>query len=375
VRRAADVTLSPTERVVLEQWAAAQGSSRRLTVRAQIVLQAAGGRTNGEIARTLGIHPETVSRWRNRFVVNRLDGLRRDAPRSGARAPPSVELTARILRATLEEPPPSGDRWTTRTLGRALQVSHMRVYRVWKAHGVALPGRSAHPISPLPPPEPDLAGIYLDQPAAAAVFSVARPTHPSEFTRNVRAFPVGLSGGFLFADPGIVPASLVEVLASAEELVPRIRSARRSPHELLVFLRTIEEATGPDSQLHLILDRPLTFLPGRVAQWLAAHPRFRVYGSGASNPWTTSVGDWLQTWRGVPLSPGSFGRVAEFTEAIARAVGSPQPRPRRFSWTLTTGLKGEGASSLSAPRMNSRGPPSAQAPARTGTRPTTSGIG
>lgn len=333
VRRAADVSLSPTERSVLEQWAARQGSSERLAIRAQIVLEAAGGRPNGEIARLLGIHPETVSRWRNRFVINRVDGLRRDAPRSGSRASPSSDVANRILRATLEETPPSGSRWSTRSLARFLQVSHMRVYRVWRSHGISVPQATGQGPSSLEPPALDVAGVYIDRTAVAIVFSVSRAELPPAPAPELPAVPTAVSGGYLFTEPGVVPTALVEVLASAEELLPRVRGSRRSPHELLVFLRTVEEASGPDAQLHIILDRPLQLLPERVSSWLAVHPRFRAYSTNAATSWIESVADWLQTWRGVPLARSSFSRVAEFTEAIARTVGSTRAEPRRFSWT------------------------------------------
>jgi transposase len=146
VRRAPRVVLTTEERAELERWVAAPGASRRSVRRAQIVLAAAAGGTNGQIARAVAVHPDTVALWRGRFVSGRIEAIRHEAPRpgSGRRAPPG--LIDRILRMTLEAPPPQG-RWTTRSLANTLQVNHMMVYRVWKAHGLV-------PVAAVRPPTP-----------------------------------------------------------------------------------------------------------------------------------------------------------------------------------------------------------------------------
>jgi len=371
VRRAPDVVLAPNERNVLEQWAAAPGTTKRLAVRAQIVLEAAGGRTNGEIARLLGIHSETVARWRNRFVVNRVDGLQREAPRSGSRTQTSPALVAHILRMTLEQSPPAGTRWTTRSLGRALQVSHMRIHRVWRSHGLATRGLLAPQMSPLSLPSIDIAGLYLDAPAAAIVFSVERREGRADPDHPVTGVSSEISGGYLFSDSGTIPSTIASSLSGAEELVPRVANPRRSPHELLVFLRSIDESNPPDAQLHVILDRPLGFLSDRVGQWIAAHPRFRVYHTSPSESWTGSVDDWLRTWQGTQLAAESFQGATQLTEAIAHAGGDTAAVQRRFSWTRPTGLAGR------APKVTGRHPteglPNVPAPALDRPRPPPAG--
>jgi transposase len=142
VRRAPRVVLTTEERAELERWAGAPGASPRGVRRARIVLEAAQGRTNGQVARSVGVHPDTVALWRSRFVAGRVEAIRHEAPRpgSGRRAPPG--LIDRILQMTLEVRPPEG-RWTTRRLAQTLQVNHMMVYRVWKAHGLTPAGRPA----------------------------------------------------------------------------------------------------------------------------------------------------------------------------------------------------------------------------------------
>jgi len=137
VRRAVRITLSLDELARLRKMAHDRGVSSRRRTRARILLGAAVGRSNGEIARILGVDASTVSFWRRRFAVQRLDGGLGDAPRTGRPSSRSAEIAARVLLTTRSVPPPEGERWTTRSLARYLGVNHMRVHRTWKAHGVS----------------------------------------------------------------------------------------------------------------------------------------------------------------------------------------------------------------------------------------------
>lgn len=76
-----ELVLSSEERETLERWARRHTSSQALAMRCRIVLACAQGGTNVEIARRLGLHDETVGKWRNRFIQQRLDGLG-DEPRA-----------------------------------------------------------------------------------------------------------------------------------------------------------------------------------------------------------------------------------------------------------------------------------------------------
>ena len=74
--------LDDEERETLERWARRPGSSQALAMRCRIVLGAAAGRSNRDVAAELGCHPATASKWRRRFAERRLDGLA-DDPRPG----------------------------------------------------------------------------------------------------------------------------------------------------------------------------------------------------------------------------------------------------------------------------------------------------
>ena len=76
------IRLTANERRELESRARAYTAPYALVVRAKIVLLAAQGLANVEIAARLDTSPQVVHRWRKRFFEQRLKGLD-DAPRSG----------------------------------------------------------------------------------------------------------------------------------------------------------------------------------------------------------------------------------------------------------------------------------------------------
>lgn len=79
-----EIRLSPEEAAELRRWASSRTLPYRKVVRAKMILEAAKGLNNDEIASRLDTRREVVSRWRKRFFQNRLAGL--DAPVRRARA-------------------------------------------------------------------------------------------------------------------------------------------------------------------------------------------------------------------------------------------------------------------------------------------------
>jgi hypothetical protein len=77
-----EIVLTDQERSELEHRAACYTLAYKRVQRAKLVLYAAEGATNAEIARRLGMNADVVGRWRKRFHDERLDGLE-DRARAG----------------------------------------------------------------------------------------------------------------------------------------------------------------------------------------------------------------------------------------------------------------------------------------------------
>jgi len=325
MRRAPQVTVSPAERRELARWVRARDRLGRLAVRARIVLEAARGRPNSAIAARLGVAPETVARWRDRFRSAGLDGLRREAPRAGASARIPRELVEQVLNATIDRRGSIGSDWSTRSLARELRTNHMAIHRIWRTYGLVHGPPGPASASPTAQTRVDLVGTYRSARASAIVFGIDGPVHPRPRLSTAPAPPTLGEGRPPTADPLAVAGQLIAALRADEPVRTPAAGSGPSPSSLLVFLRSIEQNTTPRVRLDAIFDRPLSALGDRVAAWLEAHPRYRVFTTGTDEEWIRSTESWLRRWENVRLHPGSFRSVRAFR---ATRVGPAERNPR-----------------------------------------------
>ena len=130
------VELTDDERLALSAWARRRKTAQALALRSRIVLACAEGGTIGEVAVELGVSRDTVSKWRSRFLRDRLEGLT-DEPRPGRPCMISDEQVEQVITRTMEEAPPNEDtHWSTRSIARSAGMSQSAVSRIWRAFGL-----------------------------------------------------------------------------------------------------------------------------------------------------------------------------------------------------------------------------------------------
>jgi transposase len=135
MKTAPQISLTEEERTTLTLWSRLIEPTR-LALRARILLLAADGTPNKEIARQLQASTKTVSMWRHRFQARRLAGIEKAAPRGKPQSEIDGPTAHLILQKTLHEQPDNASRWTTRSLAKELGVSPSLVQRIWKANGL-----------------------------------------------------------------------------------------------------------------------------------------------------------------------------------------------------------------------------------------------
>src|SRR5258708_11831422 len=125
--------LSEEIRGKLEQQPGGRSAQARVVLRSRIVLLAADGLQNKQIAATLHVAPRMAALWRDRFIESGIEGLLKDAPRPG-RAP-SISR-ALLIEKTTQSTPPNQTHWSTRTMAREMGVSKATVSPIWRANGL-----------------------------------------------------------------------------------------------------------------------------------------------------------------------------------------------------------------------------------------------
>lgn len=169
-KQAVTIVLSAQEKQQLRDMARPRRGEHQIVFRSKIILKAAEGTNNEEIAQALGTRRATVSQWRRRFADRRLDGLK-DLPRPGAKTVYDDETEKRIL-ALLDKSPPAGfGAWSGTLLSEALgDVSDDQVWRVLRKNHIHLRPSKSWCVSNDPAFAAKAAvivGLYLNPPAGA----------------------------------------------------------------------------------------------------------------------------------------------------------------------------------------------------------------
>ena len=125
-RPKAALMLTNDERERLDSLAHRSRSSPASARRARIILACAEGSDGKVVARRLHVTPATVSKWRGRFVRDRLDGLY-DEPRPGAARKITDAMIEHVIVRTLETKPRGATHWTTRTMAKAVGLNRMAI--------------------------------------------------------------------------------------------------------------------------------------------------------------------------------------------------------------------------------------------------------
>jgi transposase len=129
------VLLSDEERQVLAAWCRRRKTAQALAARSRIVLRCAEGGTIGQVAVGLGVSRDMVSKWRSRFLANRLEGLS-DEPRPGRPRVITDDQVEQVITKTLEETPGQDTHWSTRLMASSTGMSQSSVSRIWPAFGM-----------------------------------------------------------------------------------------------------------------------------------------------------------------------------------------------------------------------------------------------
>ena len=155
-RVAPHITLDAVQEEQLQTWMKAPSTPQNLALRSRIVLAAAGGQSNQQIASNLSLPQITVSKWRRRFASHGLEGLQ-DAPRSGRPLKHGAEVWQRVQHRVCQQPK-FQSRWTVRTLAREMNLPSSTVHGMLVASGLQPHRLRTFTFSP----DPDFEAKLLD---------------------------------------------------------------------------------------------------------------------------------------------------------------------------------------------------------------------
>ena len=334
------LVLADQERQVLVGWARRAKTSQALALRSKIVLACAEGIANKDVAARLGVTPQMVGKWRARFVAARLEGLA-DEPRPGQPRKITGEKVEEVIVKTLEQVPPGEDtHWSTRSMARAAGLNQTAVSRIWRAFGLKPHLEETWKLSADPQfieKVRDVVGLYMDPPEHALVLCVDEKSQIQALNRTAPCLPVlpttPARRSHDYVRNGT--ASLFAALNVATGQVISSMHRRHRHQEFLKFLKTIDAATPPGLDLHLICDNYATHKTPAVRNWLLRHPRFRLHFTPTSSSWLNLVERWFAELTNRKLRRSSHRSVKELEAGIRAWTNAWNQDPRPFVWTRT----------------------------------------
>jgi transposase len=338
MRVACPIELSQSEREILTKWSKGRSTQARLQQRAQIVLLAAGGLDNKQIAERLMMDERTVGLWRRRYSEKRAEGIVKDAPRGGRRPKERRKLIQTIIDKTTQEKPRSATHWSTRTLAKELGINHTLIHRVWKAHELKPHlsrtfklSNDKHFVEKVE----DVVGLYMNPPDHALVLSVDEKSQIQALDRTQPGLPFkkGRCGTMTHDYKRNGTTTLFAALELLKGQVIGACMKRHRHQEWLKFLRQIDRQTPANLDLHLIADNYATHKNPQVKAWLLKHPRFHMHFIPTSASWLNLIERWFREITQKRIRRGVFHSVQELVDAITDYINTYNQDPRPLIWT------------------------------------------
>ena len=335
MRVAPEIVLTEDEHMELTKLSQSRLTSVRLAQRAHIVLLAAAGMENREIAEQLGIGRIQVARWRGRYAQLRLAGIERDLPRG---APPAKVDVARLVELTTQSKPKVTTHWSTRTMAAELGVSSSSVSRHWRANGLKphlmrgfKVSRDPHFVEKLE----DIVGLYMSPPEHALVLCCDEKSQVQALDRTQPGLPLkkGRAATLTHDYKRNGTTTLFAALSVLDGQVIGQCQQRHTHAEWLKFLKKIDRETPQDKTLHLIADNYATHKHPTVQAWLDKHPRIVMHFTPTSASWLNMVERFFRDITTERLRRGVFTSVPELVAAIDEYIAHHNTEPKPFIWT------------------------------------------
>jgi transposase len=336
--------LTDDERQKMEAWVRRPKTSQRLALRSRIVLLAAEGWTNTAIARRLRVSMPTVGKWRQRFGVNRLEGLA-DEPRPGPPRTIADAMIEDVIGKTLETKPEDATHRSTREMARRVGLSQSAIARIWRAFELKPHRAETFKLSTDPffvEKVRDVVGLYLNPPERAIVLSVDEKSQVQALDRSQPLLPMtpgqAERGTHDYVRHGTTSLFAALNVATGEVIGECYRQHRQQ--EFVKFLSAIDLALPPEEgvAIHLVMDNYGTHKTAKVKRWPARHPRFVVHFTPTSASWLNQVERFFAEITERRIRRGVFKSVQALESAIESYLEERNRHPKPFVWTAHADL-------------------------------------
>ena len=332
--------MTPAQREVLDRVARSAAAAHREVVRARVLLAAADGTANAEIARRHDVSGVTVRAWRSAFETDGLTGWGKVKPGRGRKPVTTEEKIAEIVSLTTQTTPAGATHWSCRTMADRVGVSPATVQRIWSELGLQPHRVDTFKVSNYPRFAEkliDVVGLYLNPPDKAIVLCMDEKSSVQALDRTQATLPM-VRGRAATMTHDYKRNGTTTLFAALDVLTGKVIGQclpRHRHQEFLAFLRTIDAEVPAGLQIHLILDNYATHKHADVKAWLKRHQRFHLHFIPTSSSWLNQVERWFRDLTEKNLRRGIFGSVPALITSIQTYIDASNANPKPYVWTAT----------------------------------------
>jgi transposase len=338
------VELTAEVRTLLERRAAAAKAAVRDAMRARIVLAAAQGWSNAEIARQLPAAINTVRKWRGRFATLGPAGLT-DADRAGRPRQYGDLVRVAVVAAATSRVPDGAAAWTHSAIAeRVAATVFAPVSPAWAGRVLADLDLKPHKVTGWltrrDTPQfweraRDICELYRNPPTGAVVLSIDEKTAIAARSRKhpTRAAAPGRPARQEFEYVRHGTASLVAALnvTSGEVLTEVI--THNNAATFTAFLDQLDAAIEPGQDIHVVLDNGSSHTARHTRAWLADHPRWHVHWTPPHASWLNQIELVFSALTRRVLRHGDFSSRDDLIDKMNTYMIKRNETARPFKWT------------------------------------------
>ncbi len=329
---------SELEKQQLTKLSHGRNTAQKIVLRANILLKMMEGLPKKRIAEQVGTTRPTVYLWIKRYEKDGINGLVKDAHRSGRKPAITQEKENAIVEATLHSKPVNATHWSIRSMAGAQGVTRWAVHKIWKKYCLKPHLVKTFKISNDPDfveKVKDIVGLYMSPPDKALVLCVDEKSQIQALDRTQPGLPmkVGFAGTIthdykrhgtttLFAALNILDGKVIG------QCMPKHRQL-----EFLKFLKKIDKETPGGMDLYLIVDNYGSHKTPKVKKWLSQHSRFHLHFTPTSASWLNMVERFFSELTNKHIRRGIFRSVDDLENSVMEFLSKHNENPKIFVWT------------------------------------------
>lgn len=338
MRKAVEIKLTDVEKDELRKLSKGRCVSVRMAERAKVILLAADGHENKEIAKALHITRQKAGRWRERYAQHGLSGIEKDATRPGRTPKITQQVAKKLIRKTLKTKPANATHWSCRKMAKETGLSKTSINRIWRKHGIKPHLFKTFKLSNdknFVEKLEDIVGLYLSPPEHAIVLSCDEKSQIQALDRTQPGLPLkkGRCGTMTHDYKRNGTTSLFAALNIADGKIIGTCMKKHRHQEWIRFLNLIKRNVPADKEVHIICDNYSTHKHEKVKAWQKRNKRFHFHFTPTSASWLNMVERFFRDISENCLKRGVFHSVKDLVQSIEDYLKNHNDEPKPYIWT------------------------------------------